>query len=365
MKRTQTWKKNEVQELSSLLKRYKVLGVADMTSMPSLQLQRLRSDLRGVALIRMSKGNLITLAFSSLKSSVPGLDELEKYVRGMPALVLTNESPFKLAATLKKSKSKASAKTGQLAPHEIYVEEGSTSFPPGPVIGELGSFGIKTSIEEGKIVIKARKLLVKEGEMISSGIANILSRLGIEPMEIGINLLATLENGEVLTRDVLFIDEEVYANNLRLASQDAFALALGLAWPLSETLPFLLQRADREAVALAKASGLPTKETIGEDIAVASLYGETLMSKVQLPPKGSFSTEDIKEEKNVEEKKEEVDGKVKEEPLRKDSPQEEAKIAQEILKRLQDEKLKSFKVEKPDEPKIHKGPEVGDLVGDR
>ena len=380
MKRTRTWKDKEVESLKTLLSQYSVIGVADMTAMPSLQLQRVRDDLRGKVAVRMSKGRILKLVFSELSSQIKGLDTLAKYIRGMPALILTNDSPFKLAATLKKSKSKAPAKANQVAPNDIYVEEGATSFAPGPVIGELGALGIKTAIENGKIAIKAKKKVVSEGEVISSQVASILSRLGIEPMEIGINLLATVEDGDVLTKDVLFVDEQEYLDNIQRAAQEAFNLAYNVAWPIPETIELLVKKAQVEALALSKKTGIHTKETVGGSLAQASAEGDALKGKVgDLPEKQEVKAEAPKveeqspveevkaETKEVpEEKKEEVPEKTSDaqEASVKSGVEAEAEAAQNVLKKLQDDKLQSFKAEKPDEPKIQKGPSVSDLVGD-
>ena len=109
------YKKDELTRVKSLLQKYKIIAIADMTSMPSVQLQRLRSSLKGSVLITMSKGRIIKIALEDLKDKIKNINELESYVRGMPALLLTNENPFKLSSVLKKNKSKAPAKGGQIA----------------------------------------------------------------------------------------------------------------------------------------------------------------------------------------------------------------------------------------------------------
>ena len=101
------------------------------------------------------------------KEKKPGIEKLKDHLNGMPSLMFTKENPFRLAANLMKSKSKAPAKAGQVAPSDIVVEAGPTGFAPGPVIGELGQLGIKTSVENGKVAIKENKVLVKKGEKIA------------------------------------------------------------------------------------------------------------------------------------------------------------------------------------------------------
>ena len=144
------YKKGELTRVKALIQKYKVVAVADMTNMPSVQLQKLRSNIKESVLITMSKGRIIKIAFEELKDKINGLEELEKHVKGMPALLLTNDSPFKLAKVLRKSKSSAPAKGGQVAPNDIMVPAGPTSFPPGPIMGELGQIGVKAGVVDGK-----------------------------------------------------------------------------------------------------------------------------------------------------------------------------------------------------------------------
>src|SRR3989338_2085586 len=113
----------------------------------------------------------------------------------MPALLLKKENPFSLYKILKKSKSSASAKAGQIAPRDIIVPAGPTPFTPGPVISEFAALGIKAGVEGGKVAVKQDTTACKEGKPINAPLASMLARLGIEPMEIGLNLVAVFENG--------------------------------------------------------------------------------------------------------------------------------------------------------------------------
>jgi len=155
----------------------------------------MREKLRGKVDIFMTKKRLMKIAFDQAKKDKNGIENLGDYFKGMPALVFTRDNPFTLFKILKENKSNAPAKGGQTAPHDIEVKAGGTSFAPGPIIGELGAFGIKTGVEGGKIAIKADKVVCKEGEVISSALAGILTRLGVNPMEVGLDLVGIYENG--------------------------------------------------------------------------------------------------------------------------------------------------------------------------
>jgi large subunit ribosomal protein L10 len=276
------WKKNEVSELIRAIQKYKIIGIADMTGMPSPQLQKMRSLLKKSVEIKMSKASLIKLAIENLKAKINGLDKLLPYIEGMPCLILTNDNPFALSKTLKKSKSKAPAKPGQTAPNNIIIPAGPTSFAPGPVIGELGALGIKATIAEGKVTIKEDAHIINEGQVISAPLAAMLTRLNIMPMEIGINLLVVLENGEILTKDVLFVDEAKYLTDLKQAASWAFNLAFNSAYPTGVTLPLLIKRAHLDAEALADSRNIMTSKNVKRILGKAHAQMESLKARASL-----------------------------------------------------------------------------------
>src|SRR3989344_1231803 len=237
------WKKDKVEEIKKLINQYKIVAIADMTNMPSPQLQKMRSSLRGNMRIIMTKARLMKLAIRELKDTKKGIEQLEESLKGMPSLVLTQENPFRLSKLLSKSKTKAPAKPGQLAPNDIKISAGPTPFAPGPVMGELGQLGIKTTVQEGKIHIKDDVIIVKEGAVISDKVASMLSKLKIEPMEIGLNLIAAYEDGLIYKKDVLSIDESMYINNVRMAYSQSINLAMNIDYPTKDTISLMVKKA--------------------------------------------------------------------------------------------------------------------------
>ncbi len=353
------YKKEEINRLKSILQKYKVIAIADMTNMPSHQLQKLRSNIKDSVLITMSKGRLIKIIFEDLKDKIKGLNKLEPLIRGMPALLLTNDNPFKLSKTLRKSKSAAPAKAGQLAPNDIMVPAGPTPFPPGPIMGELGQIGIKATVVEGKVAVKDDTIVVKEGKPISAQVANILTRLGIEPMEIGINLLAALENGTLFTKDILNIDESVYVNNLKLAYKNSFNLAFNIVYTTKQNIKLLIKKAYLDSTALADSRKILTSENVKKELAKANLEAESLKSKLNLPE--SFFK---KEEEEIplmvvgtsrgmfHERPETIDFVPDPRPVSRDDTDE--KVAQEVLRKLQDEKISKMPPVKKQDKKFEK-----------
>lgn len=269
-------KKDEVKDIKRLVKEYPVIGLVNMENLPAKQLQKMKKQLRDVIILKVTKKRLIKIALNELKESIPGLEEIEKNLSGMSALIFTKENPFKLYKQLSKNKSNAAAKPGQIAPHDLYLNAGPTPFAPGPIIGELGQVGIKTEVREGKVAIKEDKLVVKFGEKITQKVADLLTKFGVEPMEISLNLVLSFENGVIFTKDVLSIDERVYFNEIQKIHAEAMYLAIEIGYTDKTTINLLINKVYRSASDLADNLGIITNENVGKILGKAEGQAEHL-----------------------------------------------------------------------------------------
>ena len=241
-------KKKEVMLVKDLISKYRTIGILDLTNLPSPQLQDARKKID--VNIRVTKKRLLKIALNDVDKGVEKLeDSLEKII---PALILTNNSSFKLAKDLRKGKSFVAAKAGQIAPNDLVVKAGPTNLPPGPIIGELGSVGIRASVEQGKVTVKEDSVIVKAGEVISRKAADVLIKLGIKPMELGLNLVATFENGYLFKKDVLNVDDKYYLNALKLAASEALNLSVSIGYVTEDNIELFLRKAESEAKAVEK-----------------------------------------------------------------------------------------------------------------
>ncbi len=272
-------KKETVAEFTKLIDEYDIVATVNMENLPAKTVNKMRDQLRDTVLIKMTKRRLLTVALQNSKKK--GVDALIPHLKGMPALLFSKESPFKLYKTLKKNKSHTAIKGGQIAPNDIIVPAGPTSFAPGSVIGEVGSVGIKAGIDAGKVAIKADSQVAKEGDVVSPLLAGLLTRLGIEPMEIGLDLTAAYENGEILTKSVLDVDEEQYIADMETAAAWAFNLAVNAAYPTQETIAVLISNAYGESRNLAINENILTDITVGDTL--AKVHNQMLAVASSLP----------------------------------------------------------------------------------
>jgi large subunit ribosomal protein L10 len=275
------WKYKEVEELSSLLKQYPVIGIAEIGSIPAPQMQSMRQNLRENMVIRSSKNTLILRAIDTAGTDVKGLSDLKEIIDGQSAIVATKINPFKLQARMKKTKTMAPAKGGEIAPEDIQVKAGDTPFKPGPIVGDLQKVGIPAAIQGGKVVIKKNKTLVKKGEVISRDVAQMLTRLEIYPLEIGISLQGVFEEGFVFKSDVLDIDLDEYHAQFIHAANRAFSLAIETSWVSTLTIVPLISKAHSDALSLAVDQGIITKDTASLVLARAHRSMIAVASKIK------------------------------------------------------------------------------------
>lgn len=276
------FKKVQVKRLCDLFTTYPIIGLLNMESLPSAQANMIRQKLRSSVVITMAKKRLIRRALDDAKKSKPGIEQIEQFLTGMPGLLFTRENPFSIFKTIKKSKSPAAAKPGQKAPRDIMIKAGPTPFPPGPVISELAGLGIKSKVEGGKVAVISDTVVVTEGGVISDKLASMLLRLSITPMEVGLDLVALYENGMMLKKDVLDIDEEVFIAKLTQAASWACNLSVETAFPTMETRELLVQKAWRQAKALALEAAIMGDEVKGELLAKGEAQALALKKEAKL-----------------------------------------------------------------------------------
>ena len=274
------WKKEEVKELIGIINKYDVIGIVDLMNIPAKQLQEMRKTLKDDAVIRMSKKNLIDLALEDCNAEKTDIVDLSEHMDGQVALIATEMNPFKLYKILENSKTSAPAKAGTIAPEDIVVPEGDTGITNLAFMGELGQVGIQARPMDGKIFIPKETVVVEAGEEVSKQMAATLTRLDINPMEVGMDLKAVYEEGSIYTSDVLAIDEEQTLADIQNAFKNAFNLSVNAAIPTSETTSTIITLAYTRAINVGVAGAIMTSETSEPIIGLAQAKMMALASEV-------------------------------------------------------------------------------------
>lgn len=269
-----------VKDLSTIAKEYPIVGIINVFGLSTSQLQKMRKKFRDKVLIKMAKKSVITRVFENLKTDKVNIDKMNEYLGGMPGLLFTTENPFKLFKNLQRNKSSAFAKPGQISPKDILVQAGPTPFAPGPIIGELGAIGLKTSVVNGKIAIKEDKVILKQGDVIDDKMASMLQRLNIQPMEVGLDLVAAYENGTIFDKKILAVDEKAYIDALTTYAREAVNLSVNAGIYTKDTIEIFIINAAKDSRGLSVGTGIMTADTVNDILAKAEREAMALDSNV-------------------------------------------------------------------------------------
>jgi len=205
---------------------------------------------------------LMTIAWERAGFKDSNLDELFQGAI-QPALVSSSSlNSFEMFTELKKTEAGRAAKEGDVAPHQIVVEKMDTGMPPGPIVGELNSVGIPAKIMGGSVQIQKRTVVLEEGEVFEGDMGMMLSKIGINPIVTGLRLCGTLEGGTLFAPSTLDIDYEQFETDLISYAAGAFNLACNITWLTSQTMPTILAKASREAMAVALEAAIATADTM-------------------------------------------------------------------------------------------------------
>jgi len=256
------WKHGEVKELVDFITKNKVVGIVEIGGIPAPQMQKMRKNLREIGYIRSARNTLISKALDEAEKKIKGISGLKKSVSGQSAIITTDANPFKLFAKIKANQTMAPAKGGETASFDIEIKAGDTPFKPGPIVGELQKVGIPAAIQEGKVVIKSDKLIVRAGEKIPADVALMLTRLEIFPIKIRMTLQGVFEDGNIYQSDVLDIDIDEFLGKIKQASNNSLNLAIETGWANKTTIKPLIMKAYLNSFNLAIECNITNKETV-------------------------------------------------------------------------------------------------------
>ncbi len=313
------WKVQAVEEIKKIFTTHPVFALVSFRGVPSGQMQKIRREFRDFATLKVTKNTLIEKAVKSLGGDY---EKILEFLGDQVAIVATELNPFKLYKKLEETKVPSPLKPGQVSPVDVVVEKGPTSFPPGPVIGDLQAGGIPAAIEKGKIVIKETVTVVKAGEVVRPEVARALEMLEIKPVKVGLDVRMVYENGLIFTPDMLAIDTEKITEDFANAYRNAINLAVNAAYVTPETAEILIAKAVMDARNLAINAVIFERDVIedlllrahSEMLALAShLSEDAIDDELKSMLSQSVSAEEKVEEKEGEEKEKEEEKEEEEE----------------------------------------------------
>jgi large subunit ribosomal protein L10 len=268
------------QELQELPGKFDVIALSKMSKVRAAQLMTIRKKFRNDIKIRVIKNRVAQRSFQKL-SNRGGLDYLSKELEGQCALLFTNISPFKLNLIFDKNKVFLPAKGGDIVTKDITIPAGNTGISPGPVLSEFKEANVATKIDQGTIWVSKDTVVARSGSVITQKLASLMSKLNIKPIEAGISINLAISEGMVLKENDLRINLAEYQDELSRSFHAAISLGIESSYPNTETIGYLLRKANQNAVALASGSGYISPDTVPLIFAKANANSQIIANQVK------------------------------------------------------------------------------------
>jgi large subunit ribosomal protein L10 len=268
------------EELQRVPTEYNVIALSKMTKVRAAQLMMIRKKFRSDIKIKIIKNKVAIRAFEKVKG-VPGLENLSEQLEDQCALIFTNINPFKLNLIFAQNKVFLHAKGGDIATKEIFVPSGNTGITPGPVLSEFKTANVPTKIDQGTIWVSKDTLVAKPGDVISTPLASLLSKLNVKPIEAGISVNFAIAGGLQFQEQDLKLNLDEYKEELVRSFEQALALATEAGYMTPETVKPLLVKAQQQARSLVAEAGYLTSETAGFVLPKAQMQAQAVANKAK------------------------------------------------------------------------------------
>merc|ERR1712150_118927 len=166
----------------------------------------------------------------------PQLEKVLPCVVGNIGFVFTNEDLCEFRDIILSNKKEAPAKSGAIAPLDVFVPAGNTGQGP-----EKTSFfqalAIPTKITKGTIEILSDIHLIKQDEKVGASEAALLQMLNIKPFHYGLQVSQVYDNGAIFSPDVLDITDDDIIKKFCGGITNVAAASLAIGYPTVASVP--------------------------------------------------------------------------------------------------------------------------------
>jgi len=239
-----------IARLEECLDNYKNLLIIGVDFVGSNQMQKLRQSLRGRAQMLMGKNTIIRKVLREKMVANPKLESLLPLIKGNIGFVFCNEDLAGIRKEVINEKIPASAKTGVVAPKDVFIPAGPTALDPGQTTF-FQALNIGTKITKGCIEILTKVQLCTTGVKVSSSAVALLGKLNIKPFEYGIVVDYVYDDGSLYDAAILDMTEQDLLNKFFTGVNHIAAIGLEVGYPTLASLPHSFCNAFKKCVAIA------------------------------------------------------------------------------------------------------------------
>jgi len=231
------------------MEEYPRLVMVTCDNIGSHHMQRIRTSLRGRAVILMGKNTLMRKAIKASLEVQPDWESILPSLKGNVGLVFTKEPLVDIRPKLLESRVPAQAKAGIIAPQDVTIPKGITTLEPTKTTF-FAALDIATKITRGSVEILNDVHLCREGERVGSSEAALMAMLDIKPFTYGLKLTTCFDEGFAFPASLLdTTSAHVFQSFAKGVSQIA-ALSLALSYPSLAAFPHVVLNAFKNLVAV-------------------------------------------------------------------------------------------------------------------
>ncbi|KAI8387091.1 probable 60S acidic ribosomal protein P0 [Nakaseomyces glabratus] len=220
-------------KLREYLEEYKSIFVVGVDNVSSQQMHQVRKALRGRGVVLMGKNTMVRRAIRGFISDLPDYEKLLPFIKGNVGFIFTNESLKDIKEVIVANKVAAPARSGAVAPEDIWVKAMNTGMEPGKT-SFFQALGVPTKIARGTIEIVSDVKVVEAGNRVGPSEASLLNLLNISPFTYGLTVVQVYDQGQVFSSTILDITDEELVSHFVSAVTTVAAISLAAGYP---TLP--------------------------------------------------------------------------------------------------------------------------------
>jgi len=286
-------------KLQNLLDEYPQIIIVECDNVSSNQMQKVRSVLRGKAVLLMGKKTMMRKAIRQHIHQNPQAEHLLPHLYGNIGFVFTKQDLNEIRDLVTSLKVGAPAKAGTVAPNDVVVPAGPTGLEPTQT-SFLQALNIGTKISKGQIEILAPATLIHAGEKVGQSEATLLSKLNIRPFSYGLVPRVVYDHGLIYESKVLDMTLADVSQVLAKGVSNIAAIGLQIGYPTMASVPHSIMNGFKNLVAIALGTEYTFKEA--EQMKDMILHPEKFAAAAPAP---AAAAAPAKEEEKKEEKKEE------------------------------------------------------------
>jgi large subunit ribosomal protein LP0 len=248
------------EKLVSYMREYKKILVVGADNVGSNHFQKIRTELRGEAVILMGKNTVVRKILRHVEKEFPHHQQMLAKLYGNLGFVFTNGDIQAIRKKILDNKVGAPARVGAIAPCDVTLEPGPTGLDPGQT-AFLQALNIPTMIVKGQIEIKNAVELIKEGARVTPSQAALLVKLNLRPFRYGLTVKYIYDDGAFFESRVLDLKEEDLLKSFQRGVRNIAAIGLKIGYPTIASIPHSVANAYKKIVAISMATSYTFKGT--------------------------------------------------------------------------------------------------------